>query len=319
MPLDPQARRLLQQIAQIDLKPIQQLSPQEARDQMLLGSRFLAAVEPVHAVEDLVIEGPAGPVPLRIYRPREAAALPALLFLHGGGWMMGSVQTHDSYCRSLCLRADAIVVSVEYRLAPEHKFPAGLEDAYAAALWLNANARRLGVQHDRIAVGGDSAGGNLAAATALLARDRGAPPLCFQLLIYPVLDYRFDTASYLENASGYHLTREDMLWTWRQYLGNELDGYSPLASPLQAEDLSRLPAALVITAQYDPLRDEGSAYARRLSEAGVPVIYRCYDGMIHGFVRRMNQFDRARTALDDVAGALRSAFASHVGCDPQPG
>jgi acetyl esterase len=308
MPLHSQAERLLKQLAQANVKPFHQLTPREARDQMLLGSQFLAAPEPVHAVEDREVPGAAGPLPVRIYRPGSAGPLPALVYLHGGGWLMGSIQTHDSYCRNLCRRAEIVVVSVDYRLAPEHKFPAAVEDAHAAARWVESSAAELAVRPDRIGVGGDSAGGNLAAAVALLARERGGPALCFQLLIYPVLDFRFDTRSYHENGSGFHLTRQDMIWSWRQYLRTEFDGDSPLASPLRAGDLQGLPGGLVITAEYDPLRDEGESYARRLAEAGVPVICKRYDGMIHGFARRMNQFDVAREALEDIAAALRAAL-----------
>ncbi|MCH5375681.1 MAG: alpha/beta hydrolase, partial [Planctomycetes bacterium] len=291
--------------------PICQLTPQQARDQMLMSSRFLGAAEAVDSVEDHLLDVPASPVRLRLYRPRSDALLPSLVYLHGGGWVMGSIATHDTICRSLSRRAGIAVASVEYRLAPEHKFPAGLEDAYAATNWLNDNAATLSLRADRIAVGGDSAGGNLAAAVSLLARQRGAPPVCFQLLIYPALDFNFDTPSYRENAVGFHLTREDMIWSWRHYLVNELDGYKELASPLRASDLTGLPPALVVTAEYDPLRDEGEAYAARLAEVGVPVTCRRYDGMIHGFVRRTNQLDRAQTALDDIADVLRRALHDH--------
>ena len=312
MPLHPQAQRLLWQLAQIDVKPFHQLTPREARDQMLLGSRFLASSEPVHSVEDRFIPGPGGPLRVRLYRPADRQPLPALVYLHGGGWLMGSIQTHDSYCRSLCRRAELVVVSVDYRLAPEHKFPAAVEDAYAAACWVGACAGQLGIQPEGIAIGGDSAGGNLAAAVTLLAREREWPAFGFQLLIYPVLDFHFETASYHENGSGFDLTRQDMIWSWRHYLANELDGRSPLASPLRGENLRGLPAGLIITAQYDPLRDEGERYARRLAEEGVPVICKRYDGMIHGFARRLKQFDVARDALADTAAALRTALHGSV-------
>lgn len=308
MPLDPQARLLLDQLARSGVKPLHQMSPQEAREQMTLGSRFLGPAEPVDAIEDYPADVPPGRVPVRIYRPRTNAALPGLIYLHGGGWMMGSIETHDAFCRSLCLRADVAIASVDYRLSPEHKFPAGLEDCYATSCWLVENANRLSLRPERIAVGGDSAGGNLAAAVALLARQRGTPQLRFQLLIYPVLDFRFDTPSYRENAVGFHLTREDMIWSWRQYLANELDGYTPLASPLREDDLARLPPAMVVTAEYDPLRDEGEAYAARLAEAGVEVTCRRYDGMIHGFVRRTNQLNQARIALDEIASVLKNTL-----------
>jgi acetyl esterase len=301
--LDPQARVLLEQFARSGVKPLSELSIQETREQMLVGSCLLGRGDAVHAVEDLQIPGPDGPVPVRLYRPRTEGPLPILVYFHGGGWIMGSIATHDALCRNLCARADIAVASVEYRLAPEHPFPAGLEDCYAATRWLAAQADSLGLAPQRLAVGGDSAGGNLAASVTLLARQRGGPAICFQLLIYPVMDFDFDTPSYHENASGFHLTRQDMVWCWRQYLARELDGYTPLASPLRAEDVRGLPPAMVITAEYDPLRDEGEAYARRLEQAGVPVTCKRYPGMIHGFIRRPGQLDQARTALDDIAAA----------------
>jgi acetyl esterase len=308
MVLDPQARTLLDQFTRSGIKPLAELSVQQAREQMLVGSCFLGPGAPVHAVEDLEIPGPAGAVAVRLYRPHADSGLPALVYLHGGGWMMGSIATHDALCRNLCARANVAVASVEYRLAPEHKFPAALEDSYAATNYLATHAESLGLHPERLAVGGDSAGGNLAAALTLLARQRGGPAIRFQLLIYPVLDFDFDTPSYRENANGFHLTRDEMIWCWRQYLARELDGYTPLASPLRTEDLSGLPAAMVVTAQYDPLRDEGEAYAERLVQAGVPVTLKRYAGMIHGFIRRPSQLDQAQFALDDVAQTLRTSL-----------
>jgi len=308
MVLDPQARALLDQFTRSGVKPLDQLSVQESREQMLVGSCFLGRGDPVHAVEDHQAPGPAGPVAVRVYRPSADPALPALVYFHGGGWMMGSIATHDALCRNLASHAGVAVASVEYRLAPEHKFPAGLDDCYAATCWLADHAESLALRPDGIAVGGDSAGGNLAAAVTLMARQRGAPPLAFQLLIYPVLDFEFDTPSYRENANGFHLTRGDMIWTWRQYLARELDGYTPLASPLREGDLRGLPPAMVLTAEYDPLRDEGEAYATRLAEARVAVTVKRYDGMIHGFIRRPQQLNQAKTALADVAAALRASL-----------
>ena len=312
MVLDPQARALLDQFTRAGVKPLSELSIQESRDQMVMGSCFLGKGDAVHAVEDLQIPGTAGPVPVRLYRPQADSRLPILVYLHGGGWMMGSIATHDALCRNLCARSGMVVASVEYRLAPEHKFPAGLEDCYAAVQWLAEQAESLGLDRERLAVGGDSAGGNLAAAVTLLARQRGGPAIGFQLLIYPVLDFDFDTPSYRENASGFHLTRDDMIWSWRQYLARELDGYTPLASPLRADDLSGLPPAMILTAEYDPLRDEGEAYADRLAQNGVPVTCRRHAGMIHGFIRRPTQLDQARTALDEIAAALKARRGTRV-------
>lgn len=306
MPLDPQTRVLLEQMNKANLTPYEAMSPQEARRQMSLGSCFAERPPEIFAWEDRQIPGPRDAVRIRLYRPSADAVLPVVVFLHGGGWVMGSIETHDVYCRQLALASGWAVVSVDYRLAPEHKFPAGLEDAYAAVCWVAEHAGQTGWDARRIAVAGDSAGGNLAAAAALLARDRGGPPLAFQLLLYPVLDYCFDTPSYRENATGYHLTRAAMIWSWQHYLNHPQDGHVPYASPLRADDLGGLPAALIMTAQYDPLRDEGEAYAQRLHAAQVPVTLQRYDGLIHGFARRTNVLDRARDALQDVAGALRA-------------
>ncbi len=307
MPLHPQAERFLQQLSRAGVKPFHELTPREARIQMALGSRFLGPGETVARVQDLEIPGPAGRIPVRIYHPQPEKTLPALVFLHGGGWLMGNLETHDPYCRALCAKAGIALLAVDYRLAPEHKFPAAVEDAYAATVWLAQQGQQQGVCPSAIAVGGDSAGGNLAAATTLLARERGTPQIAFQLLIYPVLDYAFDTASYRENANGFHLTRQDMICSWQYYLNNERDGEHPLASPLRATDLSGLPPAMVITAEFDPLRDEGQRYADRLQAAGIPVHSRCYPGMIHGFARRLDQFDAANQVLEAIAVALQAA------------
>ncbi len=307
MPLDPQARRLLDQIAKAGIVPTHTQTPEQARAQMLIGSRFLGRPEEVHSVEDRELPGPAGAVPIRIYHPGGSEPLPAVVYFHGGCWVMGSIRTHDAYCRTLANRAGVVVVSVDYRLAPEHKHPAGVEDTYAATCWVADNAASIGADAKRIAVAGDSAGGNLAAVVALMARDRDGPSLAFQLLIYPITDFNLDTPSYRENGTGFHLTRDDMIWSWKHYLSNELDGYSAYASPMRADDPRGLPPAMILTAEYDPLRDEGELYAHKLRDAGVAVTLKRYDGMIHGFVRRTDLLDQARAALDDVEAALREA------------
>ncbi|TVS14278.1 MAG: alpha/beta hydrolase [Planctomycetaceae bacterium] len=315
MVLDPQAQALLDQFARSGVKPLSEVSLQDAREQMLVGSCLLGPGEEVHQVEDLEAPGPAGSVPIRLYRPRADRDLPTLVYLHGGGWIMGSIATHDALCRTLCRRSDMAIASVGYRLAPEHKFPAGLEDCFAAVGWLAQQAQTLGLDAGRLTVGGDSAGANLAASVILLARERGGPAIAFQLLIYPVTDFDFETPSYRENAYGFHLTRDDMIWCWRQYLANDLDGYTPLASPLRIDDLRGFPPAMVITAQYDPLRDEGEAYADRLAQAGVSVTRKCYAGMIHGFIRRPKQLDQAQIALDEIAATLKMYLSLGSGLD----
>lgn len=270
---------------------------------------------PVARVEDRTIAGPSGSaLPVRIYwppsdgdgQPGGDGPPPVVVFLHGGGWVLCGLDTHDQTCRALTREAGAVTVSVDYRLAPDARFPAAAEDAYAAACWAADNAADLGGDPSRLAVAGDSAGGNLAAATALMARDRGGPALAFQLLVYPVLDHRRDTPSYRENAQGFFLTGDHMRWFWEQYLGPGGDGGHPYASPLLADDLAGLPPAHIVTAECDPLRDEGEAYCRRLRAAGVAADLRRYDGMFHGFFGMGDLLDGARRAQGAAFAALRS-------------
>jgi acetyl esterase len=257
-------------------------------------------LEPLASVEDV-----QGPVSMRVYRPEAAGPLPALVYFHGGGWVVCDLDTHDNVCRTIARRAEAVVVAVDYRLAPEHKFPAAVDDSYAATLWVAANAGRLGIDPGRIAVGGDSAGGNLAAVVALKCRDHGGPAIALQVLVYPVMNLAsFDTASYSEFAEGHNLTRSEMEWFRDCYLARPEDGFDPLASPLLAADLRGLPPALVITAECDVLRDEGEAYARRLEEAGVPVTSCRYPGVIHPFFSMPGVLPQARQAIDQVARAV---------------
>ncbi|MBM4406544.1 MAG: alpha/beta hydrolase [Chloroflexi bacterium] len=263
----------------------------------------------VASVEDRRIPGPHGEIPFRVYKPLKAGRpLPVLVTFHGGGWTIGSVNSHDGTARRLALAAECAVVSVDYRLAPEHKFPIPFDDCYAAMVWVAEHSRELGVDGARIAVGGDSSGGNLAAAVALKARDAGGPKLAFQLLIYPALDRNLETASYRQNASGYLLTRETMAVNWALYLGSEADAKNPYACPIQAKDLRGLPPALIITAEYDPLRDDGDIYAKRLRAADVPVAYTCYEGMIHAFFSYSEVLAEAKQALAQAGEALKKAF-----------
>jgi acetyl esterase len=265
--------------------------------------------ERVGKVEDRLIPGPTGWVLVRIYTPEGSGPFPILVYFHGGGWVVGSLETVDASCHSLTNGAGCMVMSVDYRLAPEHKFPAAVDDCYAAIRWVAERATIIDGDPTRIAVGGESAGGTLTAAVALMARDRRAPSLVYQLLIYPVTDYAFDTASYRENGEGYFLTKDMMVWFWNHYLRSEADGQNPYASPLRAQDLRGLPPALVITAEFDPLRDEGEAYAARLREAGVPVVSTRYNGLIHGFFGIATVLDQAKKAIAEAAAGLRSAFA----------
>lgn len=307
MPLDPQIVQVMETIAALGLPANHLVSPEEARANGRARPR--APGPEVAQVEDRTIPGPAGDLPVRIYTPAGAGPFPGLAWFHGGGWVVGDLDSADGPARHLCVGAGCVVVSVDYRLAPETKFPGPAEDCYAATQWLAANAAALNVDPDRIAVGGDSAGGNLAAAVSLMSRDRGGSPLVFQLLVYPVTEPDFDNGSYTANAEGYQLSRDVMIWYWEQYLASAADADNPYASPLRAADLSGLPPALVLTAEYDPLRDEGEAYAARLAAAGVPVACTRYDGLIHGFFGMFAAVDQARQAVEQSAAGLREAFA----------
>lgn len=261
----------------------------------------------VERVEDRLIPGPQGEIPIRIYADRGTRNRPAVLYYHGGGWVLGNLDTHDKVTRYLAAGSSCVVVSVNYRLAPEHPFPAAVEDAYAALQWVSTNAETIGVDPLRIAVAGDSAGGNLAAVVSLLARDRKGPPISCQALIYPVTDLSsLNTSSYRQFAEGFLLTKEGMEWFRSHYLPKMEDWNHPYASPLLAQDHRNLPLAIVITAQFDPLRDEGEAYAEKLRQAGVPVRLFRYDGMIHGFVSFPEVFRQARDALDRIAAEVNS-------------
>ena len=289
-------------------KPLNEMTPEEAR---FVFQDFAALAGPAEAVasfSDLDVPGPAGAIPARLYRASLDAAAPVLVYFHGGGWVIGDLDIYDGLCRSLARAAGCAVFSVGYRLAPENKFPAAVEDCYAATVWLSGEASRLGLDASRIAVGGDSAGGNLAAVISQIARDRGGPPIVFQLLVYPVTDASLDFPSAKDPAKDALLTTSDMRWFWNHYLRDASDGGSPLASPLRAAHMEGLPPALVITAEFDPLLDEGEAYAARLREAGVPVTLTRYEGMPHGFLGMAGVLDTARAALGQVGTALRSVF-----------
>ncbi len=308
MPLDPQIQAYLDQMAAMNMPPIHTLTPEQVRMGIAM-QLAMENIEPeqVARVENRTIPGPAGEIPVRIYTPQGNGPFPALVFFHGGGWVICNLDTHDGICRSLANGAGCVVVSVDYRLAPEHKFPAAPEDCYAATQWVAQNAAELNVDASHIAIGGDSAGGNLTAVVAQMARDRGGPHLVFQLLIYPATDFRMNTVSIEENATGYFLTKDDMIWFTNHYLNSEEDKTNPLASPLLASDLSGLPPALIITAQYDPLRDEGELYGQKLREAGVPVTISRYEGVIHGFFGSIPS-DRGKQAEAEASAALRLAF-----------
>jgi len=306
--LDPQIAAVLAAAARSGAVELYHMSSLEARTQYRDRLRAFAGRAPaLWKVSDRSIPGPGGELTLRLYQPR-ASVRPVLMFFHGGGWSFGDLDSHDHVCRWLCLYSNCVVAAVDYRLGPEHKFPAAVEDAIAATKWVAENGEAIGADASRIAVGGDSAGANLAAVVALHARDTGTPALRFQLLIYPAVDMTMSSPSHAEFGDGYRLTRSLMVWSCVNYLRNGGDLLDPRASPLFATDHSRLPAALILTAEFDPLRDEGKRYAEALSKSGTPVIHRSEEGMIHGFVGFTGIVDRARSALHQMGISLHDAL-----------
>ena len=304
MSIDPAVAKLLSDAAAADPRGIEQLTVEEARRRG--GSAPVAAVVPFeHVAEARDVD--AGGVPARLYRP-SAGTRPLLVYFHGGGWVVGSVAISDSFCRALANRSDAVVLSVEYRLAPEHRYPIAADDAQRATEWAARHASDLGIDASRIAVGGSSAGGNLAAVVALRARERG-PAIRAQLLHVPVTDHDFTTGSYRAFATGHGLTLAAMRWFWGHYLPDERRRDEPDASPLRAKDLAGLPPALLVAAECDPLRDEGRAYADRLRAAGVAVRALEYPGMVHSFMSWASALPAARRAFDEVGAALRALLA----------
>lgn len=310
MPLDPQAETFLRQLEEMGGSALNEMSPVEAREALAATVESSGEPEPVGEVTNRAIPGPLGDIQIRVYTPEGSGPFPALVYFHGGGWVAGDLEMVNAMCTMLSNRAEAVVVSVDYRLAPEHKFPVPLMDCYAATQWVSASAAELGVDPERIAVGGDSAGGNLAAAVAAVARDKGTPDLAYQVLFYPVTNLGYETESYLENGSGYFLTTDMMRWFWGHYLESEEVSSDIRASPLLMEDASGLPSAFVVTAEFDPLRDEGETYAEMLREAGNEVTAKRYDGQIHGFVTRCGVMDVGKQAIDDAAAQLRQAFGA---------
>jgi len=308
MPIDPQIQTILDKGAGVPATNT--LSVADARAQYEARVALMAPPAAVAAVEERHIAGPGGPLRLRIYWPHGNGPFPLLVFFHGSGFVLCSLDTHDGMCRNLCAGADCVVVSVDYRLAPEHKFPAPLDDCLFATRWAAQHSAELSADGGRMVVAGDSAGGNLAAATALRIRDEGGPTLRGQLLIYPVTDYYTPgTLSYRENAEGYGLTRDTMIWFWNHYLADAADAANPYASPLRAVTVAGLPPALVVTAEFDPLRDEGENYAARLRAAGVAAQTSRWDGMNHGFLFWVGVVDRAGAAMAESCAWLREIFA----------
>ncbi len=307
--LDPQARALIQLMTDRQVPPTHTLTPADAR-RMYLERRFYAQPEPPAVAQVQALQS-AGGVPLRLYRPLGVAAttvLPALVFFHGGGWTMGDLDTHDVLCRQLCNGAGVAVVAVHYRMGPEHRFPAAVDDSVEATRWLQTQAAALALDGARMAVGGDSAGGNLAAVVSLSLSDAGDAPLAFQLLIYPATDLRHTAPSHTRNGQGYVLTSDSIHYFRGHYLPDPAQWPDWRASPLLAADHSRLPPALVLTAGYDPLLDEGRDYADKLSAAGTPCQYVCFERQIHGFLPMSRILGEARMGVALCSAALKEAL-----------
>ncbi len=308
MPLDPQVRSLLDLVAAAGAPAVSEQSPEEARAGYALLAEVAGPPEEPVPTEDRTVPGPGGAVPVRIYRPTADAPLPVVVYFHGGGWVIGDIVSHDTACHRLAAGVPAVVISVDYRRAPEHPFPAAVDDCTAVTAWVAEHAAGLGADAARLAVAGDSAGGNLATVVARRARDAGGPTIAFQLLIYPATDMTRSLPSHVENGAGYLLDTDTMTWFIHHYLGGA-DPRQPDASPLFVPDLTGLPPALVVTAGFDPLRDEGEAYAERLREAGVAATTSRYDGMIHGFYGLDRIIDAAGTATAETVSALQKGLA----------
>jgi acetyl esterase len=311
MPLHPQVQAHLDRLAATSFADFHAFSPEQVRQGMRAMVPSLGEPEAVADVEDRVIQTGAGDLGVRIYHPAPGDQLPVIVFLHGGGFVLGDLDTHDGLARALANAASSVVVSVDYPRAPEHKYPAAPDAAFAATRWVADNAATIGGDATRLAVAGDSAGGNLAAVVALKAREAGGPPIRMQVLIYPDIDFRRSNFSIRAFAGQYgNISRATQEWFMDHYLTSADEKLSEMVSPLLAPDLSELPPALIITAEYDALRDEGEAYGARLAQAGVTTTVKRYDGMIHEFLRW--PFDDAKRALRDIGAALVGAFAVEV-------
>jgi acetyl esterase len=312
MPLDPSIQALLEQMHAQGAKPFEELSVPEARVAARSFAELQGLPEDVAAIEHRFIPGPTADLPVRIYTPEGDGPFGCLVYFHGSGWVVLNIEVCDTTMRKLANSTGCVVVAVNYQKAPEHPFPIPFDDCWATLTWTVENADALDVDAARIGLVGDSAGGNLAAAICLHARDHGGPPIAFQGLIYPVTDYGWDTDSYHENAEGYLLQRESMRWFWNHYIPDPSVADDPRVSPLRAADHGNLPPAFVATAEFDPLRDDGRQYAEKLHDAGVATTYVDYDGMIHGFYWMQGVTDGAKRLHEDLAEAIREALRPKV-------
>jgi len=310
MTLDPQAEAFLKAMKDAGAQPFETMSPAEARVAVLAFKDLAGEPEDVDRIDHGFIPGPTADLAVRIYRPvrGEPGPLPGLIYFHGSGWVVANIGVCDSFSRSLANRTGCMVVAVNYQKAPEHKFPIPLDDCYAATRWVVDNASVLGVDRGRIGVIGDSAGGNLAAAVTLRARDEHGPQLAYQVLIYPAVQYGWDTPSALANAEGFLLQRASMTYFWNHYVRHPRDGMHPYCSPLAAEDHSGLPPALIVSAEFDPLCDDGRNYADKLAAAGVPVKFSLYKGMIHGFLWMSGVLEQSKALLDEIGREAKAAL-----------
>jgi len=312
VPLDPHAQAIVDLLSSVFPDVGGRVTDAAEARRMLKEQALVREPAAIARIENRSMGGSDGnELPIRIYWPASPPpTLPVIVFFHGGGWVLCDLDTHDAICRSLANGVHAIVVSVDYRLAPEHRYPAAFNDAYASVEWVRAHASELGGDPDRLAIAGDSAGGNLAACVAVALRDRNGPPIRAQLLVYPVIDAGFDTPSYRDNAEGYFLTAQHMHWYWDQYVPDATARHDPYVAPMHTRDLTGVAPAHIVTAEFDPLRDEGEAYGARLRAAGVPTEVHRYDGMFHGFFGMGEVLPGAQQAVHDACTALRNALHS---------
>jgi acetyl esterase len=309
MALDPQANEILKEGAASGLPAVYILSVEKARERMHNAFINKGIQEEIEVVKDFTIPCPGYRIGARVYSPTPNKKQPCLLFFHGGGWTLNDLDTHDKLCRSIAKKVEVVVVSIDYRLSPENKYPAAIEDAYTALTWVYFNAGLLNIETNKIAVGGDSSGGTQATVLCHLTRDRQGPKIAFQWMIYPVTDYYLPgTKSYIENERGYSMNKDFMVWFWNNYLPNNIDVNDPYISPLRATNFKNLPPAFIMTANYDPLRDEGEEYGKKLQEAGIKVRIQRYEDQMHGFLLQRHRIDNASKAFDEAVEELKKAL-----------